>query len=108
MSLYLIFALGPSLSTVVFSFTNVSGIPGTPWKWVGFDNYTEFLTGPAARDNWAAVERTLEFCAAVTLIQNALGLLVAVTLNRRLRVHLVFLGLFFIPAILSYTLNSPL
>ena len=39
-------------------------------NWVGFDNYDEFLfQGLASRDNIAATLRTLQFSAAVTVIQ---------------------------------------
>ena len=60
--LYLIIALGPSLATTVFSFTDATGIRGAPIHWIGWDNFREFLfLGQASRDNYAALGRTLIF-----------------------------------------------
>ena len=41
--LYFIIALGPSLATTWFSFTDATGISGAPINWIGLDNYREFL-----------------------------------------------------------------
>ena len=54
--LYVIIALGPSLATTYFSFTDATGIRGAPVNWIGLDNYKEFLfLGQASRDNFAAL-----------------------------------------------------
>src|SRR5512137_682443 len=76
---YLVIALGPSLATAVYSFTDATGIKGAPVHWLGLDNYKEFLfMGRASVDNFAALQRTLIFCFFVTTIQFVLGLFVAV------------------------------
>jgi raffinose/stachyose/melibiose transport system permease protein len=54
------FAVGPSLATVVFSLTNVTGVSGATWNWVGVNNYTDFLFGGNARDNQDILIRTAE------------------------------------------------
>ena len=83
---YFIIALGPSLATSVFSLTDVSGIPGIPINWIGFENYDEFLLrGLASRDNLDAITRTLIFMFFVTTIQFTLGLLIALLLNQGLK-----------------------
>ncbi|HEX2621647.1 MAG TPA: hypothetical protein VHL11_15925, partial [Phototrophicaceae bacterium] len=41
--LYLLIALGPSLATTVFSFTDANGIATAPVNWTGLANYKEFL-----------------------------------------------------------------
>ncbi len=104
---YFVVALGPSLATTAFSFTDASGLPGAPVNWVGFDNYHEFLfLGQAARDNLQAVGRTLIFCFFVTTIQFALGLLVAVILNQKLRGKNFFRTLYFMPVILGAVIQG--
>ncbi len=104
---YFVVALGPSVATSVFSFTDASGLPGAPVNWVGVDNYHEFLfLGQAARDNLQAVGRTLTFCFFVTTIQFALGLLVAVTLNQKLRGRNFFRTLYFMPVILGAVIQG--
>ena len=84
--LYFIIALGPSLATTVFSFTNATGIRGAPIDWIGLENYREFLfLGQASMDNYAALGRTLIFMFFVTTIQFTLGLVVAILVNQRLK-----------------------
>ena len=65
--LYLLIAVGPSLATFVYSFTDATGVRGAPVNWIGFENYDEFLfRGLASRDNIAALQRTLIFSVVVT------------------------------------------
>lgn len=105
--LYIILALGPSLATVVLSFTDATGLPRLPINWVGLDNYREFLTlGAAARENFDALIRTLVFCVGVTAIQFTLGLAVAILLNQGLRGTKFFRTLFFFPVILGVTIQG--
>jgi raffinose/stachyose/melibiose transport system permease protein len=105
--LYVLLALGPSLATVFFSFTDASGLPKLPVNWIGFDNYKEFLTlGAAARENLWALGRTLIFCVCVTVIQFSFGLSVAVLLNQGLRGTKFFRTLFFLPVILGVTIQG--
>jgi len=107
MLLYFIVALGPSLATAVYSFTDATGITGGAVHWIGLENYREFLTmGMAARDNYAALLRTLKFCFFVSIIQFALGLFVAMLLNQRLKGTKFFRALFFMPVILGVTVIS--
>ena len=104
---YLLIAVGPSLATAVYSFTDATGIRGAPVNWIGFENYDEFLfRGLASRDNLAALTRTLRFSFFVTTIQFALGLGLALLLNQRLRGRTVFRTLFFLPVILGAVIQG--
>lgn len=105
--LYILIALGPSLATSVFSFTDATGIRGAPIHWIGLDNYREFLfMGQASRDNYAALGRTLVFCFFVTFIQFGLGLLMAMLVNQRLKGTNFFRTLFFMPVILGVVIQG--
>lgn len=105
--LYFVIALGPSLATTVFSFTDATGIRGAPINWIGFDNYREFLfLGQASRDNYAALGRTLVFCFFVTTIQFGLGLLLALLVNQRLKGTNFFRTLYFMPVILGAVIQG--
>ena len=105
--LYLLIAVGPSLATAVYSFTDATGIRGIPISWIRFDNYDEFLfRGAASRDNIAALTRTLYFCFFVTTIQFGLGLLLAVVLNQKLKGTKFFRTLFFMPVILGVAIQG--
>ncbi len=105
--LYALIALGPSLATSVFSFTNATGIRGAPIQWIGWDNFREFLfLGQASRDNYAALSRTLVFCFFVTTIQFGLGLVVALLVNQRLKGTNFFRTLYFMPVILGAVIQG--
>lgn len=105
--LYLLIAIGPSLATAVYSFTDATGIRGAPVNWIGFENFDEFLfRGLASRDNLDALKRTLIFSAFVTVIQFSLGLLLAVILNQKLRGRTFFRTLFFMPVILGVVIQG--
>jgi raffinose/stachyose/melibiose transport system permease protein len=104
---YILVALGPSLATSVYSFTDASGVAGAPVNFVGLENYREFLfAGQAARDNLDALGRTLIFCVMVSSIQFGLGLLVAVLLTQRLPGTRFFRTLFFMPVILGVVIQG--
>ena len=105
MLVFVIFGLGPSLATIVFSFTNISGVPDAPWSFVGLSNYKEFFDSLSLPDTDAlpGLERTLVFAAAVTIIQNALALLVASLLNTDVRGRVFVRALIFLPIILGVT-----
>ncbi len=99
---YLVMAVGPSIATAFYSFTDATGLRGLPINWVGFDNYNEFaFEGARSRDNLDAVQRTLLFMVLVTVLQFGVGLLMAILVNQRLKGSLVFRTLFFVPVILG-------
>lgn len=105
--LYVLIAVGPSLATFAYSFTDATGLRGLTVNWVGFENYDEFLfRGAASRDNIDALQRTLIFSFFVTAIQFGLGLLLAIVLNRQLRGRTVFRTLFFMPVILGVVVQG--
>src|SRR5579872_3205102 len=91
MLVFVVFVLGPSLATAVFSFTNISGVPNAPWSFIGLGNYREFFDTLTLPDNdlLPALQHTLVFAACVTIIQNALALLVASLLNAPVRGRVV-------------------
>jgi len=105
--LYILIALGPSLATSVFSFTDATGIRGAPIHWIGWDNFKEFLfLGQASLDNYSALYRTLVFCFFVTTIQFGLGLLVAMLVNQKLKGINFFRTLYFMPVILGAVIQG--
>ena len=105
--LYLMIALGPSIGTTIFSFTDATGIRGAETNWVGLDNYEEFLfLGQASLDNLSALIRTLIFSFFVTTIQFALGLFIAVMVNQKLKGTNFFRTLYFMPVILGAVIQG--
>ncbi len=105
--LYIMIALGPSIATAFYSFTDATGLKGAPVHWVGLDNYKEFLfMGQASLDNLDALKRTLIFCFFVTTIQFGLGLFIAVIINQKLRGTNIFRTLYFMPVILGAVIQG--
>ena len=105
--MYFLIALGPSLATAVYSFTNATGLKGAPVSWIGLDNYREFLfMGQASRDNLDALARTQVFSFFVTTIQFALGLVIALVLNQNLAGRNFFRTLYFMPIILGAVIQG--
>ncbi len=107
MLLYFVIALGPSIATSVYSFTDATGLKGAPIHWVGLDNYKEFLLlGQAAKDNIAVLRRTLIFSFFVSTVQFTLGLIAALVLNQRLFGRNVVRTVVFMPVILGAVIQG--
>ncbi|GCE09395.1 carbohydrate ABC transporter permease [Dictyobacter aurantiacus] len=102
-ALFVLFSLGPSLSTAVLSLTDISGVPNVPWHFIGLQNYIEYFSSGSTRDNLAALERTIIFCVSVTIIQNTLALGVAILLNTKLPGHTFVRSVIFMPVVLGVT-----
>jgi raffinose/stachyose/melibiose transport system permease protein len=104
---YLLIALGPSIATSIYSFTDATGIKGSVIHWIGLANYKEFLLmGQASRDNFAALGRTLIFCFFVTTIQFTLGLIAALLVNQKLKGVSFFRTLYFSPVMLGVVITG--
>ena len=107
MLLYFVIALGPSIATSIYSFTDATGLKGAPIHWVGLDNYREFLLlGQAAKNNIAVLGRTLIFSVLVSSIQFTLGLIFALVLNQRLWGRNIVRTLVFMPVILGAVIQG--
>lgn len=106
-AVYFLISLGPSIATSLYSLTDATGIQGAPIRWIGLENYREFLfMGQASRDNLDALGRTLIFCLCVTVIQFVLGLVAAVILNQELRGRNFFRTLYFMPVIYGVVIQG--
>jgi raffinose/stachyose/melibiose transport system permease protein len=103
---YFVIALGPSMATAVYSFTNAT-LPGAPVNWIGLENYEEFLfLGQASMNNLAVLGRTLIFSASVSTIQFGLGLFIALIINQNLKGRNIFRTLYFMPVILGAVIQG--
>jgi raffinose/stachyose/melibiose transport system permease protein len=99
---WLVFGLYPSLATVFYSFTQYSGLPGTPLNLCGLCNYRNAFQG-SYPDFSAAVVTTVEYVAGVTVLQIGLGLGLALLLRHRRRGYGLYRALIFMPQIFSVT-----
>ncbi|MET9217449.1 carbohydrate ABC transporter permease [Streptomyces sp. NPDC088197] len=99
---WLLFGLYPSLATIGYSFTRYSGLPGTPLNFCGLCNYDAAFTSLSTQ-LWSAVRVTLIYVIGVTVLQNAIGLGLALLLNRPGRSLTFYRALIFMPQIFSVT-----
>jgi len=104
--LYVVFAFGPSVATVYFSFTDATGLPGAKWHFIGFDNYDRLFNSSDQAERWRSIRNTLEFAFLVVLIQNAVGLLMALIVNRKLKGDAFFRASYFLPVVLGVTVSG--
>ena len=100
--IYLVLGIAPSVATAVISLTNYTGVPGIPANFVGIQNYVQAFTIDWPGVGGSIVD-TLIFALAVTVVQNALALLVAEMLRRRVPGVGFFRALIFMPAVLGVT-----
>ncbi|MFC7376497.1 MULTISPECIES: carbohydrate ABC transporter permease [unclassified Brachybacterium] len=93
---YLVFLVWPVISAMMTSFTNWDGL--SPQRsFVGLDNYTAMLNDKVV--GIAAVNNLL-WCLVTIVLPMALGLFLAVLLNRSSRTSPVFRTIFYTPAVL--------
>ncbi|MDY8095934.1 sugar ABC transporter permease [Paenibacillus polymyxa] len=104
--LYLLLGFGPSMVTVLFSFTDATGVPGQTWNFIGFENYTTFFTSSDSGDRIASIGRSLYFAVAVVVIQNAVGLFMAILINKKLKGDVLYRSVFFLPVVLGVTVSG--
>ncbi|QMU69362.1 carbohydrate ABC transporter permease [Streptacidiphilus sp. P02-A3a] len=100
---WLTFGLYPSLATVYYSFTNYSGLPGTPETFCGLCNYRNMFTSNYSQLSQAVVT-TLEYVGGVTVLQIVIGLGLALVLQRRRFGFGFYRALIFMPQIFSVTI----
>lgn len=104
---HVVMGLIPSITTFILSFTNISGVSGVSWNFIGFDNYREFFFQQSSRDLLQVVKNTLIFCAAVTFFQNAIALPIALALNSRFTAGRSFYrAVIFLPVVLGVLVTS--
>jgi raffinose/stachyose/melibiose transport system permease protein len=104
--LYVIFAFGPSVATVFFSFTDATGLPGVKWQFIGFHNYDRLLNSSDHTERLRSIKNSLEFAFLVVFVQNAIGLFMAVVINKRLKGDSFFRATYFLPVVLGVTVSG--
>jgi raffinose/stachyose/melibiose transport system permease protein len=92
---YLFVVIVPSVQGAMFSFTDWDGLDPN-WKWVGLDNFTQlFGDGQALK----AITNTLLIAVICTVLENVIGLGLALALNGRLLSRNVLRVIFFMPVV---------
>ena len=95
--LYAFIVIVPSAQGAALAFTDWDGL--NPVKhFVGLANFREIFTDPAGR---GAAVNTVIIAVAITLIQNAVGLLLALGVHARIKSRNVLRVLLFAPAVMT-------
>ncbi|MBE1457988.1 raffinose/stachyose/melibiose transport system permease protein [Nocardiopsis terrae] len=90
-------ALVPSARGALYSFTDWDGL-ARDYAFVGLDQYRALFSDGNAR---SALGHTLLIAFAVTVVQNAVGLLLALGVNSRIKSRNVLRVFFFAPAVIT-------
>jgi raffinose/stachyose/melibiose transport system permease protein len=95
--LFAFVVLVPSVRGVCYAFTDWDGLdPG--FSWIGLHNFSEMLSdGTAMRAVW----HTLLIAVAITVVQNGIGLLLALGVNSMIKTRNVLRVLLFAPAVVT-------
>lgn len=103
--LFFTFMLGPMGYSLRMSFFNWNLVHPDQSVWVGFDNYLRALSDPIFR---RAVLNTLVYTVVTVSVQMALGLVVAILLNQKIRGQAFFRLSYYFPVITSWVIVSVL
>lgn len=93
--IYLIFLFIPSVSAAFYSLTDWDGVT---FSYIGFQNYIDMWSDANIK---TAFRNTLVYAVSITVIQNTIGLFLALLLDRKMRLVSLMRTLFFMPAIFS-------
>lgn len=100
--LFFIFHTTPAILGIFYSFTNYDGYSAT-YDFVGLFNYINVFKDEVVFDSY---QFTFKFAILATIIVNIISLLLAVSLNSRIKFKNFFKALYFLPFILSMLIIS--
>ncbi|GAA3981081.1 sugar ABC transporter permease [Actinomadura viridis] len=104
LGLYAFVVLLPSAQGAMFAFTDWDGLSPTR-DFAGLGNFREMLEDPAAR---GALRQTLIIAVAVTVVQNAVGLLLALGVHSTIKSRNVLRVFLFAPAVMTPVVTAAL
>jgi raffinose/stachyose/melibiose transport system permease protein len=96
MLVYLLIVIYPSLAGAVYAFTDWSGLGGATF--VGLDNFKQLFTDD---QSFGALKNTIMLTAFIVVVQNAIGLALALGVHTKIKSKYVLRTVFFAPAVVS-------
>ena len=97
LALYAFIVLVPTVRGSFYAFTDWDGLSPVQ-RWVGIDNFRAILDDDAARE---AIKNTVLIAMAITIIQNAVGLLLALGVNSQIKSRHFLRVVLFAPAVMT-------
>ncbi|MVA74707.1 ABC transporter permease subunit [Auraticoccus sp. F435] len=94
---YLVVVVVPNLQGFGYSFTTWDGL-SPEFEWVGLDNFARVFDD---RSSYGAMVNTVLLTLAVVVVQNVLGLLLALGLNTTVKSRYLLRLVFFLPVVLT-------
>lgn len=91
------FIVYPFLNGIRISFTNWNGFSQV-YSYIGFDQYKRMLFDP---NTWLIVKNTLLYGLGSTILQNIIGLIYALLLNKSIRMKSIARTIIYLPVIIS-------
>ncbi len=95
--IYLVVVVYPSLAGAVYAFTDWSGVGGGA-KFVGLDNFKQLFTDD---QSLGALRNTVLLTIFILVVQNAIGLALALGVHARIKSKYALRAIFFAPAVVS-------
>jgi raffinose/stachyose/melibiose transport system permease protein len=96
MAIYAFIVLYPSLAGAFYAFTDWTGIGS--FKWVGLENFKSLFSD---EQSLGALRNTILLTVFIVIVQNAVGLALAIGVHTRIKSRYVLRTIFFAPAVLS-------
>jgi len=93
---YAAIVLYPSVSGIVYAFTDWSGLGD--WSFVGLKNFDTLFHDEQAL---GALKNTLLLTVAIVVVQNAIGLALALGVHTRIKSRILLRAVFFAPVVVS-------
>ncbi|GAA4715587.1 carbohydrate ABC transporter permease [Phytohabitans rumicis] len=93
---YAAIVIYPSVAGVVYAFTDWTGIGD--WSFVGLRNFDTLLHDD---QSLGALKNTLLLTVAIVVVQNGIGLLLALGVHARIKSRMVLRAVFFAPVVVS-------
>jgi raffinose/stachyose/melibiose transport system permease protein len=97
LAIYAFVVLVPTVRGSFYSFTDWDGLSPVQ-HWVGLDNFRAILHDGAARE---AIKNTVLIAVAITIVQNAVGLLLALGVNSQIKSRHILRVALFAPAVMT-------
>jgi raffinose/stachyose/melibiose transport system permease protein len=94
--IYLAIVIYPSLAGAAYAFTDWSGLGKA--SWVGLENFKNLFTDA---QSFGALKNTLKLTVFIVIVQNAIGLALALGVHTRIKSRFLLRTIFFAPAVLS-------
>jgi raffinose/stachyose/melibiose transport system permease protein len=96
LAIYALIVIYPSLAGAVYAFTDWKGIGAA--HWIGLENFKSLFTDD---QSFGALVNTLKLTVVVVIVQNSIGLLLALGVHTLIKSRNVLRTMFFAPAVLS-------